>query len=323
MTLAPDVAQLLELMNAAPPMYEGTPAEARDAFRMLTVVMRGPDQVPGGVAVSDAVVAGRPARVYRPSADGETARPTVAFLHGGGYVIGDLDTHDAFCRRMAVVCDAVVVASDYRLAPEHPFPAAVEDCLAFVREVHADRESYGGSDRVAVAGDSAGGNLSAIAAQELRDLPLAAQLLIYPAVDFGTDYPSLRENGRGYGLDIPTMAWFVHQYVGERRHDGSIDTADPRVAPIKGDLTGVAPALVVTAGYDPLRDEGEAYAARLRETGVRAEQVRYPDQIHGFLCHDHVCATSKEAIEDLLGRFAEVLRAKPSRLESPPASHHR
>lgn len=306
MPIAPDLAALLEQVNAAPPMHTQTVEEARAAYRLMTVDFRGPEHRIEVGEVVDTEVAGLPARVYRPTgeATGGT-RPTVAFLHGGGYVIGDLDTHDALCRRIARDCDAVVVAADYPLAPEHPFPAPVEAALEFVRQVHADRASYGGDDRVAVAGDSAGGNLSAVAAQELRDLPLAGQLLIYPAVDAGTDRPSLTENAKGYGLELDTMIWFVGHYAGSDR----IDTADPRFAPIHGDVTGVAPAVVVTAQYDPLRDEGAAYADMLREAGVEVDHVTYDDQNHGFATNDHLAASSRAATEDLVARFGRLLHS--------------
>lgn len=306
MPIAPDLAALLEQVNAAPPMHTQTVEEARAAYRLMTVDFRGPEHHIEVGEVVDTEIAGLPARVYRPigEATGGT-RPTVAFLHGGGYVIGDLDTHDALCRRIARDCDAVVVAADYPLAPEHPFPAPVEAALAFVRQVHADRASYGGDDRVAVAGDSAGGNLSAVVAQELRDLPLAGQLLIYPAVDAGTDRPSLTENAKGYGLELDTMIWFVGHYAGTER----IDTTDPRFAPIQGDLAGVAPAVVVTAQYDPLRDEGAAYAERLREAGVEVDHVTYDDQNHGFATNDHLADSSRAATEDLVARFGKLLHS--------------
>ena len=214
-------------------------------------------------SVEDLTVAGRPARLYRPEGDGPW--PTLVFLHGGGFVIGDLDTHDQTCRRICSGADTVVLAIDYRLAPEAAYPAAVEDALAAVQWAADHQAELGGGDLLAVGGDSAGGNLSAVAAQELPDL-VGAQVLIYPATHVAGDYPSRTDNGKGYFLEYATMVWFFDLYSAG---DATLDPDDPRVSPFFGKLEGVAPALVVTAEFDPLRDEGEAYADRLAEAGVR------------------------------------------------------
>jgi acetyl esterase len=306
--LAPDVANLLQLIEASGnrPIIEGTPQEAREAMRVLMVHLRRPEHAVGGVVVSEDTVAGHPARVYRPeSAPGPL--PTVVFLHGGGFVTGDLDTHDPLCRMLARDCDAVVVAIDYPLAPEHPFPEPVETALAAVREVHGRRGRYGGDDRVAVAGDSAGGNLAAVVAQEARDLGLAAQLLIYPAVDPVGDYASLEENATGYFLDVATIEWFQVHYAGAEPAESLV--LDERLAPLQGDLAGVAPAVVATAEFDPLRDEGEAYAAALAAAGVPVDAKRYDGQIHGFANLDHVAPSAKAATDDMLARFKAMLHA--------------
>jgi acetyl esterase len=308
MPVDPQIATLLELIAAAEskPMSEGTPEEARRGFRTLTVDLRDPAAVPDVASVEDTTVAGAegdlPARVYRPAADGPL--PTLLLLHGGGFVIGDLDTHDVTARTLANGCRAVVVSVDYRLAPEHPFPAAVDDALAAARWVADHLDELGGDGRLAVAGDSAGGNLSAVVAQTFRDegRPLAGQLLIYPATDMGGSYPSHVENAEGYFLDAATMAWFLQQYAG-----GAADLADPRLSPLHGDLTGLAPAVVVVAELDPLRDDGLAYAAALEAAGVRVEVRTFPGLIHGFVDMGRHSAAAQAAIDETCELFRKVL----------------
>ncbi|GGF51888.1 acetylhydrolase [Marmoricola endophyticus] len=304
MPVAPDLQPLLDAMAApeARPIQDGTPQEAREMIGM-TEQLRRPDQEVGGVETAPDEVAGCPARVYRP--EGATGpMPTMLFLHGGGFVVGDLDTHDAICRLLARECWATVVAVDYPLAPEHPFPAAPETAVRAMREVAARRESYGGDDRLAVGGDSAGGNLSAVVAQQCRDLRLQAQLLIYPVVDPYGEWASREENGSGYFLDLAGMAWFQGHYA------AGIDEetrTDPLMAPLHGDLAGLAPAVVATAEMDPLRDEGEAYAAALADAGVPVDAKRYDGQIHGFVNFDFLAESSRAAIMDLLARFRTLL----------------
>ena len=295
--VAPDIAVLLQMLENAdtPPIDQGTPEQAREGMRVLMVHLRGPEHVVGGVAVSDDTVAGSPARVYRPEGV-DVPLPTVAFLHGGGFVIGDLDTHDPLCRLIARDCAAVVVAVDYPMAPEHRFPEPVEAALAAVREVHGKRSGYGGDDRVAVAGDSAGANLCAVAAQEARDLDLTAQLLIYPTVDPLGSYASRDQNATGYFLDLPTMEWFFAHYVGAEPAESAL--TDVRLSPLHGELAGVAPAVVATAEFDPLRDEGEQYARRLEEAGVAARLSRYHGMIHGFFGMGHVMDQAKTAVQE-------------------------
>lgn len=208
-----------------------------------------------------------PVRRYRP---GDGPRPVLVFLHGGGFVLGDLDTHDRTCRRIAQECDLDVVAVDYRLAPEHPYPAAVEDAVAVLRHVRPD----------AVAGDSAGGFLAAAACLGLRaeggPLP-AIQALICPNTDLALDHPSIAEKGTGYGLDADALAVFVEQFVP--------DPAERRAAsPLHADdLSGLPAALIVTAEHDALRDEGGAYARRLAQAGVPVRHRVEPGLVHGFI----------------------------------------
>ncbi|GAA2137695.1 hypothetical protein GCM10009844_05000 [Nocardioides koreensis] len=299
MPLDPQLATLLDLVNAAEKkMHEGTPAEARAAFRTLTVDFVKPEDVVPVGSVEDLTVAGRPARVYRP--EGAVETPTLVYFHGGGYVIGDLDTHDQTCRRICRGAEVTVLAVDYRLAPEEGFPAGVEDAIAATRWA---AEHLPGT-RLAVGGDSAGGNLSAVVAQTLPEL-VQAQVLLYPAVDTFGDYPSRQENAEGFFLDMPTMVWFLEQYVGSVV---DLDPGDVRLSPLLGDLTGVAPALVVTAELDPLRDEGNAYAAKLSAAGVAVDEVTYPGLIHGFMEMGPWSAAAADAVDDVVLRISKLLR---------------
>ena len=218
------------------------------------------------------------ARVYWPEGDGPF--PTVAYFHGGGFVIGDLDTHDNICREICRGAMAVVVAVDYRLAPEHAFPAGVEDAVAATKWIVAHAHELGGNHNVGVAGDSAGGNFSAVVAQRLRDegIALTAQFLIYPAVDHVTaQYPSVVENGEGYLLDVATINWFYRHYAG-----AYLDPTDPRLRRCGPGSERLAPALVMTAQFDPLRDSGAAYASAMNAAGSPAEHMPGPGMIHGF-----------------------------------------
>jgi acetyl esterase len=227
-------------------------------------------------------------------------------FHGGGWVIGDIETHDNMARSLCRDCSAVVVSVDYRLAPEAPFPAAVDDALAATRWVGEHLSDFGGSDRLAVAGDSAGGNLAAVVTQQLRDTggpAIAAQLLVYPACDVTGEYPSRHENAEGYFLDLPTMAWFLNHYAA----DAAVHE-DPRLSPLQhGDLAGLPPAVVVTAEYDPLRDEGEAYAKALAAAGVPVEVKRFDGMIHGFFDMGAFSPGAQAAVDEACAMFARVL----------------
>ncbi|HEY2834014.1 MAG TPA: alpha/beta hydrolase [Sporichthyaceae bacterium] len=222
-----------------------------------------------------------PVRIYRPVGDGPFG--LLCFFHGGGFVLGDINTHDGVCRQIAADAQCVVVAVDYRLAPEHPFPAAVEDCDAALRWVAANAESLGGDpNRLAVGGESAGGNLSAVMAQRMRDHDgpaLVAQLLVYPACRLAGDpTPSMLANAEGYFLTAADMAWFLNCYLSDPG-EASMVTVSPALAK---DLTGLPPALVITAEFDPLCDDGEDYAAALQGAGVPVTVSRYDGAIHGF-----------------------------------------
>ncbi|HWU33355.1 MAG TPA: alpha/beta hydrolase, partial [Marmoricola sp.] len=300
----PQLENLLSLIAAAPSMADETPEEARSGFRTLTINFRKPEDIPEVGSVEDGEVAGAEgslrARIYRPATTGP--HPTVAFFHGGGYVIGDLDTHDALARAICRDADTVVVSVDYRLAPEAPFPAGPHDAIAATRDIQSRLKEFGGTEILAVAGDSAGGNFSAVTAQNVPGV--AAQFLIYPATDVIGDYASREENGEGYFLDTPTLAWFITHYA-----SGARDWADPLMSPLRGKLTDLPPAVVVTAEFDPLRDEGIAYAKALEEAGVRVDAVTYPGMIHGFIDMGPWSPGAQAATDDAIRRFAALLRS--------------
>jgi acetyl esterase len=231
--------------------------------------------------------------------------PGLVWFHGGGFVLGSLDSHDGICRAIASRAGIVVLAVDYRLAPEHPFPAAVEDGIAATRWVFANARGLGlDPRRVAVGGDSAGGNLSAVVAQALRKDALrpAYQLLIYPATDLTRAFPSHKLFREGLLLPEDTIDWFLAAYA----PDPATHT-DPRASPLfADDLAGLPPAMVITAGFDPLRDEGDAYAEKLRAAGVDVEHVRATGMVHGFMS---MAGAVREASR-VLGRIVGALQAR-------------
>lgn len=285
------------------PYPELSPAEARARIRAAIV---DPTRVSLSVAhVEDRAIPGPagalPVRIYTP--EGEPPFPVLVYFHGSGFVVCDLDTHDGLCRAMTKGARCLTVSVDYRLAPEHPFPAAVDDCLAATAWASAHATELGGDlRRVAVGGDSAGGCLAAVVARlahEQGGPPLIYQLLLYPVADRPGASVSYTENAEGYGLTGADMFWFCSQYLpsGEQ-------TDDPRAAPLRAaDLSGLPPALVVTAEYDVLRDEGEEYARRLQEAGVPTTLVRYDGMIHGFL---EMGATVQRADEALHATTARL-----------------
>ena len=223
-----------------------------------------------------------PYRRYWPLAVDEKVIPTLVYYHGGGFVIGNIETHDSTCRRIANKSRCQVISIDYRLAPEHPFPAPVDDAVAAFRHVRDNAATFDTSaDRIAVGGDSAGGNLAAVVCQQMKkagEATPAFQMLIYPATDSVGHAGSRRARGEGYFLTQELMDWFFGHYA-----PAGTDHGDPRMSPLQGDdLSGLPPAYVLTAGYDPLRDEGLAYATKLRLAGVRTLYSEFPGTIHGF-----------------------------------------
>jgi acetyl esterase/lipase len=310
-----NIAALLQLIENAgyPPIAQSTVEQARAGIRALMVDLRNPALLADVGSVSDDVIASSvPVRVYRP-AGVPGATPTIVFMHGGGFVVGDLDTHEGVCRALCRDTGAVVVSVDYRLAPEHPFAAAVEDSYAALRWVAEHIGDFGGdADRLAVAGDSAGGNLAAVCAQLAKaDGPsLAAQLLVYPNVDLLGDYPSRTENAEGYFLTLADMRWFAEHYLGMAEDDPSVAelARDPRLSPLLAEsLEGLPPAVVVTAEFDPLRDEGNAYASALQKAGVRVEHREVPGLIHGFYGLELFSPAVADASAWVNARFKELL----------------
>lgn len=314
MPLDPQIAILLEQVNMLPPMSQGTPEMARESFRNLTTMGAALHPPPEVGAITELEVDGADgrlgARLYRPEGASEPL-PTLAFFHGGGFVIGDVSSYDAQCRTLCVGADVALLSIDYRLAPEDPFPAAVEDAVAAASWALGHAGELGGDPaRVAVGGDSAGGNLAAVAAQALRgsEPGLAGQLLIYPVTDFGTARPSQAANGEGLFLTADDMEWFRLQYLA----DGS--RTDPRASPLLAeDLSGLPPAVIVTAEFDPLLDDGEAYADALEAAGVRVLRRRFEGLIHGFLGLGSFSGAAGRAIERVCSDFRDLLEEANTR----------
>jgi acetyl esterase len=296
LSLDPEARAYLDATAALglPSLAEQGAETARRNTRLRATALGGePEPV---ARVEDRRIGEVPVRVYAATAD--TPLPVVAFFHGGGWVTGDLDTHDTACRGLANRSGAMVVAVDFRCAPEHRFPAALDDCWAVVEWLHRNGAELGADPgRMAVCGDSAGGNLAAAVALRARDRGaprLAAQLLIYPVLDRDLDTASYRANATGYGLTRESMRWYWEQYLGERG-DGRLPEASPLRA---ADLAGVAPALVVTCEFDPLLDEGAAYAGRLAEAGVPVEHLNEEGMIHGYFRMAGVLGRTRKSWDD-------------------------
>jgi acetyl esterase len=293
-TVDPQIAALLERINAAPSLSAGTPEQGREALLTLNqLAAQFVPQVEVG-SVEDRHDGPVPMRVYRPSGD---PAGTLMFIHGGGFVIGDLDAYDAQCRTLCAKAEVTVVSIDYRLAPEHPFPAGVEDAAAALDWVMANE---GGP--FVIGGDSAGGNLSAVTAQA-RD-GLAAQLLLYPVTDMLNERPSVTENGEGLLLTWDDMQWFDGHYLGG---DDAL-RSDPRASPALGDLGGLPTTLIYTAQYDPLRDDGDAYAEALSAAGVKVIHRRFEGLVHGFFALAPLSQAAAAAVERVCEDLRDVLR---------------
>lgn len=299
MPLDKDMSEILAVLSpeGAPDLSETGVDEARRAMGATSGLTADPEPVgsvenrtipgPGGTL---------PVRIYRPE-DIAGPLPILLFFHGGGWVLCSLDTHDGTARRLCNQAGALVISVDYRLAPEHRFPAAAEDCLAATCWASANAETLGGDPhRVAVSGDSAGGNLAAAVALMARDRggpELVHQLLIYPALDARCDAPSMEANAEGYFLTAAAMRWFWGHYLGDDVTRG----ADPYASPLRADsLADLPPATILTAEFDPLRDEGEAYGKRLAQAAVDCETRRFEGVIHGFFGMQDLLPKAREAV---------------------------
>jgi acetyl esterase len=291
------------------PPFEEVPVPELRALREQ-MMLRRPRRNEAVALVEDRTVPGPageiPVRVYRPSA-GAGPYPIVAYFHGGGWVLGTLDTHDDVCRTLANRSGALVVSVDYRRAPEHPFPVPLEDCIAAVRWCALHGAEIGGNGaRLAVAGDSAGGNLAAAVAMHFRDEggpPLAIQALIYPVINYDFDTASYHQYASGFGLTRDMMRYFWRSYLANPT-DGGLPYASPLRAE---NLGGLPPALILTAHYDVLRDEGEAYAARLARAGVPVRCTRYLEMNHGFIQLAALCEPALQGLQEIAGALRTAL----------------
>lgn len=304
MAIHPQCRAFLDQLAAmgGKPLHELSPQEAR--ARALPPDLAGPEETVQ--QVEDRTVPGPggpiPVRVYAP---GGGQRPALIYFHGGGFVLGSLDASDRTCRALANASGCTVVSVEYRLAPEHPFPAAAGDAFAVTSHVASHGREFGIDERLlAVGGESAGGNLAAVTALRARDAGgphLSFQLLVYPLVDFDDDSPSMREFGDDHFLTRDALEYFAGHYFG-----GGSDRRHPHASPLRADLAGLPPAFVLTAECDPLRDQAEAYVAKLRSAGVRVSHQRYDGMIHPFLSLAGIVDGGRAAIADA----ASALRAE-------------
>jgi acetyl esterase len=316
MAIDPDTQAVLDMIRLAgrPPFETLTPAEAREAYSASRRILQLP---PEDVAESrDATVAGPLGpigiRLYRPAGtDASDVLPALVWYHGGGWLLGDLDSHDVACRRFANAVRCRVVSVDYRMAPEHVFPAAVNDSFEATKYVFEHAAELGiDPDRIAVGGDSAGGNLAAVMALMARDgtlPPLVFQLLVYPATDMAMTTVSSQAITQTVPLTSKTMKWFIDHYM-----RGPADVIDWRASPARAaDLSGTAQALVLTCSLDPLCDEGVDYARRLEREGVRVTHLHFSDQIHGFMSMGKIVRAAGMAIEMMAAVLGKALRPPP------------
>lgn len=311
MPLDPTVQVMIDLMGDALAIGpEATPEQVRAKMNAAASAQLVPLEPVHSVV--DTTLPGPdgpiPLRIYSPSAD--AGLPVLVWLHGGGWVIGNLDTHDPVCRRLCASSGAIVVSVEYRLAPEAKFPCAVDDCVAAWEWVTNNAETFGGdSERVALGGDSAGGNLAAVLALVARERGLQApalQLLVYPVTDHEFESPSMIENAKGYGLETAHVGWFFDHYA---RSDA--DFADWRCSPMQAsELAGLPPAIVITAEFDPLRDQGEAYGRRLQAAGVPTEIVRADGLFHGFFGMHAFLTPAQDSWDRAVAALVEALKVR-------------
>jgi len=302
MPLDPQAQRLLDLAEQEQlPLLESlSPVAARAQYEERSLAIQG--NAPEPFEVVDGEIPGAagmlPARFYRARSTDDVLLPVLVFFHGGGYVIGSPRSHDDACRHLCVGADCLVVSVDYRLAPENPYPAAVDDAWAATRWISNNAASLGGdSTRLAVGGDSAGGNLSAVVCQiaSAEGGPtIGFQLLIYPGTDMTCQFPSHRNFGEGYRLTSDLISWFLNHYF-EATSDRTEPTASPLFAE---DLSNLPPALIISAGYDPLQDEDKAYADKLSAAGVAVQYSHYAGMMHGFITMPGLLDKAQEALQE-------------------------
>lgn len=312
MAVDPQIQPLLDRANAAGPPDFGrlTAADMRAGINAMLASFNAGRPPVEGVETRDMELRAAPplpGRIYRPAA-GERPSAALLFFHGGGWVVGDIESHDVFCRRIATLVGCAVVSVDYRLAPENPFPAAPEDAVAALEAVRARAEELGFDPRrLAVGGDSAGGALAAVAAQAAAKagVGLAGQLLICPATDLASPPPpggSRERLGSGYLLTDAEIRWYADQYL-----PAGIDRTDPRASPMFGNLAGLAPAIVATAGYDPVSDDGIGYAEALARAGTPVEHLHFPTLVHGFNLLDAISVEADRAVRAMAGALRRLV----------------
>lgn len=309
MPLDPVLKGFLDQLDAqpTPKMWEMEPPMAREAMAAM-MQLAGPQNIPIGSVLNIAIPGPShpiPARAYTPVEAASGTLPALAFFHGGGFVIGNLETHDGLCRMLANMSGCKIISVDYRLSPEHPFPAAVEDAFAATSWIANNASGLNiDAARLAVGGDSAGGNLAAVVTQMARDAggpKLAFQMLLFPATDMGAVTASRRDFAEGYLLDMKTMQWFTNHYI---RDSG--DLKNPQASPLLADnFSNLPPAFVMVAEFDPLHDEGVAYAEKLRNANVPVLVEDYPGMVHDFI---YLVAVLPQA-SGALGTAAKALKS--------------
>jgi len=310
MPLDPLVKSFLDQMALVPgpKMFELPPDQGRAMF-VAMMQMFGPKDVPVG-GVKNLSAGNIAMRMYTPVASGGGALPTLVYFHGGGFVIGDLETHDGLCRQFASEGGFAVIAVDYRRAPEHKFPAALDDAIAAVAWVETHASELGvDANRIAVGGDSAGGALAAAVAQhaKAKGAPkIAYQMLLFPVTQIGGETSSLREFAVGYFLEKETLDWFYASYL-----PAGADRNDPKISPLRArDVAGLPPAFVMLGGFDPLHDEGMQYADKLRAAGVKVTVADHTDMVHCFIYLQAVLPQAHEALASAAKAVAAMLKAK-------------
>jgi acetyl esterase len=313
MALDPQVQAVIDMVarSGRPAYHTLSPKDARQLFLETRPAATPTPPEIGSVrnVVAETPQGAIPLRVYRPAGlPDATSLPAYVYFHGGGWVIGDLETHDVLCRQLTAASGASVISVDYRLAPEHKFPAAADDAWAATRWIVAHAAELGlDAGRLAVGGDSAGGNLAAVVALMARDAggpAIRQQVLIYPVVDVMRETRSYADFAEGYMFTRDSMRWFVAHYL--RSKD---DAGDWRVSPLRApSLAGLPPALIVTAGFDLLRDEGEMYAGRLRDAGVTVDYVCYGGMVHGFAGMGKLIDTAQRAVSLIGDTLRQALR---------------